>query len=96
MALLCSLALGALAVIFLPYLAFHIVLSLLPPRNLRRAYDAQWGLVTGSSSGAHPLGFVHTQTMCFRGAVRGVIGTVATLALSELLTLTSSEHATQA
>ncbi len=59
MALLCSFALGALAVIFLPYLAFHIVLSLLPPRNLRQAYDAQWGLVTGSSSGVPPA-WLHT------------------------------------
>lgn len=52
MALLCNIALGVVAFIFLPYLATHIVLSLLPPRDLKKAYNAQWGLVTGSSSGA--------------------------------------------
>lgn len=75
---MCGVALGVLAIIFLPYLVFHFVVSLLPPRNLQKAYGAQWGLVTGSSSGAPPLGFAHTEVVRVRAAVRVVIGTVAT------------------
>eukprot|EP00216_Chloropicon_sp_CCMP2111_P004814 CAMPEP_0198239020 /NCGR_PEP_ID=MMETSP1446-20131203/4545_1 /TAXON_ID=1461542 ORGANISM="Unidentified sp, Strain CCMP2111" /NCGR_SAMPLE_ID=MMETSP1446 /ASSEMBLY_ACC=CAM_ASM_001112 /LENGTH=323 /DNA_ID=CAMNT_0043921549 /DNA_START=223 /DNA_END=1194 /DNA_ORIENTATION=- len=36
---------------FLPYVVATIGVSLLPPVNLRKKYDAKWALVTGASSG---------------------------------------------
>lgn len=45
------LALRILAFVFLGYLIPHYVVLLMKPRDLRRAYNAKWALVTGSSSG---------------------------------------------
>ena len=41
----------ACVAIFLGYLVPHLFLSFFRTKNLKRAYDAKWALVTGSSSG---------------------------------------------
>ena len=51
MSYLGTLACWVLAFIFLAYLIPHLLVSLLPPRDLKKAYGAKWGLVTGASSG---------------------------------------------
>ncbi|CAK0786342.1 hypothetical protein CVIRNUC_009555 [Coccomyxa viridis] len=51
MSYLGTLACCVLAFIFLGYLIPHLLVSLLPPRDLKKAYGAKWGLVTGASSG---------------------------------------------
>lgn len=43
-----------LAFIFLSYLVPHFIVSFLKPRDLKKAYNANWGLVTGASSGEGP------------------------------------------
>ncbi len=53
MSYLGTLACCVLAFIFLGYLIPHLLVSLLPPRDLKKAYGAKWGLVTGASSGEH-------------------------------------------
>ena len=53
-----TVAFYVLAFIFLSYLIPHCIVALLKPRDLKRAYDAKWGLVTGASSGELPL--MHT------------------------------------
>jgi hypothetical protein len=51
MAFLHTIASSALAFIFLAYLIPHLILTFLKPRDLKKAYGAKWGLVTGASSG---------------------------------------------
>ena len=52
MSIVCTLAGGVLAFIFLSYLIPHFIVALLlKPRDLKKAYSAKWGLVTGASSG---------------------------------------------
>jgi short-subunit dehydrogenase len=47
-----SVLLGVLAIFFLPYVLHHLIVAYLcSPRDLKKAYNAQWALVTGSSSG---------------------------------------------
>lgn len=53
-----TVAFYVLAFIFLSYLVPHCIVALLKPRDLKRAYNAKWGLVTGASSGELPL--MHT------------------------------------
>ena len=61
MAFLQTLALVALSFIVLSYLIPHLILTFLKPRDLKRAYGAKWGLVTGASSGEKCLfkGYFH-------------------------------------
>ena len=44
---------GALlsAIVFGTYWVPKLIVSLLPTQNLKKKYDAEWALVTGSSSG---------------------------------------------
>ena len=47
-----SVLLIILAVFFLPYVLQHLIVAyLFSPRDLKKTYNAQWALVTGSSSG---------------------------------------------
>lgn len=49
---LSGIAWSLLALIFLAYLIPHFVITFLKPKDLKKAYSAKWGLVTGASSGA--------------------------------------------
>jgi hypothetical protein len=42
---------SVVAFIFLTYLIPHFVVTFLKPKDLKKAYNAKWGLVTGASSG---------------------------------------------
>ena len=53
MSLLGTVAGYFLCFIFLSYLVPHFIVALLlKPRDLKKTYSANWGLVTGASSGA--------------------------------------------
>lgn len=43
---------GVLGLVFLPYVAYQIILDFCcKTQDLKKRYDARWGLVTGASSG---------------------------------------------
>lgn len=48
---LAGVAWSIVAFIFLSYLIPHFIVSLLKPKDLKKTYNAKWGLVTGASSG---------------------------------------------
>lgn len=48
---LAGVAWSILAFIYLSYLIPHFIVSLLTPKDLKKTYNAKWGLVTGASSG---------------------------------------------
>ena len=51
MSFLGTVAGSVLTFIFLAYLIPHFIVSFLRPRDLKKAYNAKWALVTGASSG---------------------------------------------
>ncbi|EIE24820.1 NAD(P)-binding protein [Coccomyxa subellipsoidea C-169] len=48
---LAGIAWSIVGFIFLSYLIPHFVVTFLKPKDLKKAYNAKWGLVTGASSG---------------------------------------------
>lgn len=72
--MLCTLASWVLALIFLGYFIPHVIVAwFYKTKNLKKAYNAEWALVTGASSGGCMGGSAVLALCCCTEALPGLL-----------------------